>query len=45
MRTEDPALAEAITEGIASAADDGEWEHAVEAAFGSDVEMSPPPTP
>lgn len=45
MRTEDPALAEAITDGIAAAADDGEWEHAVEAAFGSDVEMSPPPTP
>ena len=45
MRTEDPALAEAITEGIAAAADDGEWEHAVEAAFGSDVEMTPPPIP
>ncbi len=44
MRTEDPALAEAIAEGIAAAADDGEWAHAVEAAFGSDVEMTPPPT-
>ncbi|MCT1690285.1 transporter substrate-binding domain-containing protein [Brevibacterium sp. p3-SID960] len=45
MRTEDPALAEAIAEGIAAAADDGEWAHAVEAAFGSDVEMTPPPRP
>lgn len=45
MRTEDPALSHAITEGIVAAADDGEWEHAVEAAFGSDVEMTPPPTP
>nr|WP_239557203.1 transporter substrate-binding domain-containing protein [Brevibacterium luteolum] len=45
MRTEDPALAEAIADGIAGAADDGEWSYAVEAAFGSDVEMTPPPTP
>ena len=45
MRTEDPALAEAIAEGLAAAADDGEWAHAVESAFGSDVEMTPPPTP
>ena len=45
MRTEDPALAEATAEGLAAAADDGEWAHAVESAFGSDVEMTPPPTP
>lgn len=43
MREEDPALAEAIAGGIAAAAEDGEWDIAVESAFGREIELSPPP--